>query len=60
MTGVQTCALPILKITGGKLQAGDDAVEARYVSFDELPKIVFPSHIKFIGIVKALYSNEND
>ena len=50
----------LMKITGGKLQAGDDAVEARYVSFDELPKIVFPSHIKFIGIVKALYSNEND
>ena len=27
----------LMKIIGGELQAGDDAVEARYVSFDELP-----------------------
>jgi len=48
----------LMKITGGKLQAGDDAVDARYVSFDELPDIAFPSHVKFIEIVKALYSKE--
>ena len=48
----------LMKITGGELQAGDDAAEARYVSFDKLPKIAFPSHVKFIEIVKALYSNE--
>ncbi len=47
-----------MKITGGKLQAGDDAVDARYVSFDELPDIAFPSHVKFIEIAKALYSKE--
>ncbi len=46
----------LMKIIGGELQAGDDAVEARYVSFDELPRIAFPSHVKFIEIVKALYS----
>lgn len=46
----------LMKIKGGKLQAGDDAVEAHYVSFNDLPKIVFPSHVKFIEIVKALYS----
>ena len=49
----------LMKITGGELQAGDDAAEARYVSFDELPKIAFPSHVKFIEIVNALYSKEN-
>ncbi len=48
----------LMKITGGKLQAGDDAAEARYVSLDELPEIAFPSHVKFIEIVKALYSKE--
>jgi len=46
----------LMKITGGKLQAGDDAAEARLVGFDDLPEIVFPSHVKFIEIVKALYS----
>ena len=48
----------LMKITGGELLAGDDAAEARYVSFDDLPEIVFPSHVKFIEIVKALYSKE--
>jgi len=48
----------LMKITGGELLAGDDAAEARYVSFDELPEIVFPSHVKFIEIVKALYSKD--
>ncbi|MDP8269556.1 MAG: NUDIX hydrolase [Candidatus Tenebribacter davisii] len=45
----------LMKIIGGELQAGDDAVEAHYVSFDDLPEIAFPSHVKFIEIVKALY-----
>ena len=48
----------LLKITGGELLAGDDAAEAHYVSFDGLPTLAFPSHVKFIEIVKALYSNE--
>lgn len=48
----------LMKITGGELLAGDDAAEARYVSFDELPEIAFPSHVKFIEIVKALYSKD--
>ncbi|MCK5051969.1 MAG: NUDIX domain-containing protein [Candidatus Cloacimonetes bacterium] len=50
----------LMKVTGGELQAGDDAVEARYVSFDELPKIAFPSHVKFIEIVRALYRKDNE
>ncbi len=48
----------LMKITGGELQAGDDAAEARYVGFDELPDLAFPSHVKFIEIVKALYSKK--
>ena len=48
----------LMKITGGELLAGDDAAEARYVSFNELPELAFPSHVKFIEIVKALYSKE--
>jgi len=45
----------LMKITGGKLQAGDDAAEAFFVSLDNLPEIAFPSHVKFLDIVKALY-----
>lgn len=45
----------LMKITGGKLQAGDDAAEACYVSLDNLPEIAFPSHVKFLEVVKALY-----
>ena len=45
----------LMKITGGKLQAGDDAAEAFFVSLDKLPEIAFPSHVKFLEIVKALY-----
>ncbi|MDP8203880.1 MAG: NUDIX hydrolase [Candidatus Tenebribacter mawsonii] len=46
----------LMKITGGELLAGDDAAEAHYVGFNNLPEIAFPSHVKFINIVKALYS----
>ena len=42
----------LMRITGGKLQAGDDAVEARYVTFDKLPEIAFPSHRYFLKKVK--------
>jgi 8-oxo-dGTP diphosphatase len=36
------------RIVGGELQAGDDAVEAKYFALDALPEIAFLSHIKFI------------
>ncbi|MCF7858077.1 MAG: NUDIX hydrolase [Candidatus Cloacimonetes bacterium] len=50
----------LMKIKGGKLLAGDDAAEACFVTFDDLPEIAFPSHIKFINIVKALYLEEKN
>ena len=42
----------LMKIIGGELRAGDDAVEARYVALDKLPEIVFPSHVAFLKKVK--------
>ncbi len=48
----------LMKVIGGKLQAGDDATEARYVTFDDCPKIVFPSHRYFIEKVKEKLSHE--
>ncbi|MDO9577942.1 MAG: NUDIX hydrolase [Candidatus Cloacimonadales bacterium] len=42
----------LMKIIGGELRAGDDAVEARYVALDDLPEICFPSHIHFLDEVK--------
>lgn len=38
----------LMRITGGELQAGDDASEARYVSLDEMPPICFDSHRHFL------------
>ncbi|MEJ2595695.1 MAG: NUDIX domain-containing protein [bacterium] len=35
-------------ITGGHLEAGDDAVEARYFSLFETPELAFPSNTKAI------------
>lgn len=43
----------LMKVVGGKLQAGDDAVEARYVPLDQLPEICFASHRYFIEQVKG-------
>ncbi|MCK9309621.1 MAG: NUDIX hydrolase [Candidatus Cloacimonetes bacterium] len=39
-----------IEITGGKLQAGDDAEEAVFVSLNTLPQIAFASHRKFIEL----------
>ncbi len=39
-----------LKVTGGKLQAGDDAEEARFIPREELPHIAFAAHRHFIRL----------
>lgn len=48
----------LMKVTGGKLQAGDDAAEAFYVTFDDLPEIAFPSHRYFIEEVKEIINHK--
>ncbi len=39
----------LMKINGGILQAGDDALEARFFSKEELPPIAFKSHKHFLN-----------
>ncbi len=46
----------LMKVTGGKLQAGDDALEAKFVPISELPEIAFKSHEHLIKL--ALQINE--
>ena len=49
----------LMRISGGELQAGDDAAEARYVAFDDLPDIAFPSHRYFLEKVKERLSTKD-
>jgi 8-oxo-dGTP diphosphatase len=42
----------LMKVTGGRLQAGDDAAEARYVAFSELPRLCFASHRYFLELTR--------
>lgn len=42
----------LMKVTGGKLLAGDDAAEACYVPLVKVPDLAFESHIFFIEKVK--------
>ncbi|MDZ4182780.1 MAG: NUDIX domain-containing protein [Candidatus Cloacimonadaceae bacterium] len=37
-----------IRVCGGTLQAGDDAIEAKYYPVSALPPIAFSSHRKFI------------
>jgi ADP-ribose pyrophosphatase YjhB (NUDIX family) len=43
-----------LRVTGGKLQAGDDASDARFFPLDSLPPIAFAAHRKFIHLETGL------
>ncbi|MCD4797004.1 MAG: NUDIX domain-containing protein [Candidatus Cloacimonetes bacterium] len=49
----------LMRITGGELRAGDDAVEALYVALDDLPEIVFSSHNKFLDQVRKMLSHKD-
>ncbi|MBN2017328.1 MAG: NUDIX hydrolase [Candidatus Cloacimonetes bacterium] len=42
----------LMNITGGSLTPGDDALDARFCSIDELPEIPFSSHNKLIALIK--------
>ncbi len=37
----------------GTLQAGDDAIDARYFSFNDLPPLAFPSHEKALDLFSS-------
>jgi len=43
-----------MEITGGKLEAGDDAGEAKFVAFDDLPPIAFDSHKYFLQKIRDI------
>ncbi|MBN1948878.1 MAG: NUDIX hydrolase [Candidatus Cloacimonetes bacterium] len=47
----------LMKIKGGKLMAGDDASEAKFVNAHEMPPIAFKSHRYFIEKVRQLLEN---
>ena len=52
--------LYIAEISGGVLQAGDDAEEVRFFSFDNLPeKIAFESHIQALKDYNRRYRQNN-
>jgi 8-oxo-dGTP diphosphatase len=40
-------------VTGGTLQAGDDAVEANYFSLDDLPPLAFDTDVALIGRIRS-------
>jgi 8-oxo-dGTP diphosphatase len=42
----------IMKVEGGRLQAGDDAAEACYVALDDLPRLCFDSHRHFVDLLR--------
>ncbi len=42
----------LMKIKGGELQAGDDAVDAYFAQLDKLPPIPFLAHKHYINMIK--------
>ena len=42
----------LLEITGGNLQARDDAAEAKFVPFEQLPKLAFSAHEYFVKMIR--------
>jgi len=47
----------LIKSYTGTLVAGDDAMDAAWFLFDELPEIAFESHLNFIRIYNAGYAD---
>ena len=45
----------LMKIIGGNLKPGDDALDAQYFPINKLPEIPFISHNKFITIIKKKF-----
>jgi hypothetical protein len=43
-----------MRVTGGSLQAGDDAEEAEFFPLQELPPIAFDAHRSFIRLETGL------
>jgi 8-oxo-dGTP diphosphatase len=51
----------LMKVVGGKLKAGDDAVDARYVSLSEVGKLPFISQNYYLNMVlEARKNNQKD
>jgi len=48
----------LVKSYGGDLCTGYDASEAKWFNYRELPEIAFKSHLMFVRIYYASYSNE--
>ncbi len=44
----------LMKVTGGKLQAGDDASEACYVPLNSVQELAFASHNEFVKKAKNI------
>lgn len=49
----------LMKITGGTLKAGDDAEEAKFISFKDLPNLAFDSHKHYINLYQNRRKNGN-
>ena len=47
----------LMKIVGGELKAGDDAEEAKFVNWEDLPAICFASHRYYIDKIRKELEN---
>jgi ADP-ribose pyrophosphatase YjhB (NUDIX family) len=46
----------LIKDYSGSLEPGDDASDAAYFNYDDLPEVAFQSHMNFIRIYYSAYS----